>query len=320
MPFADVRRRHVRLFWVTVTEVCSRLHLDEHAPRRAKGLDESFEQVFVSCRVLRTRVDHCGIAEFFVRLAVWRLLARLHRLAGNIEREAEAALNCNAHRPRLHLHIIPHGDRIQEGASPLLADCDEPNRLAPAFVDALASETFAKLDDAARIAKNKAVVSTNAILETLETNQGKLFWQNSSLLSAAVRYLGPDAELAGYEALRLTNELNSVTQYRSGQWHHDRCGARLKAFLFLHDVGKGARPTQVARGSHRTLYWSYHDMGESRFSDEWVARNYDIVNMGGPKGGGFVFDTNALHRGVETLLRPFSATRPASITTPNASA
>ena len=54
----------------------------------------------------------------------------------------------------------------------------------------------------------------------------------------------------------------------------------------------------MARGSHRTLYWSYHDMGESRFSDDWVARNYDIVSMGGPKGGGFVFDTNALHRGV----------------------
>ena len=39
-------------------------------------------------------------------------------------------------------------------------------------------------------------------------------------------------------------------------------------------------------------------MGESRFSDEWVERNYEIVSMGGPKGGGFVFDTNALHRGV----------------------
>ena len=69
--------------------------------------------------------------------------------------------------------------------------------------------------------------------------------------------------------------------------------------MFLRDVrSAGARPTQVARGSHRTLYWSYHDMGESRFDDEWVARNYDIVSMGGPKGGGFVFDTNALHRGV----------------------
>ena len=67
----------------------------------------------MSCSVLCTRVNHCGIAEFFVRLAARRLLARLHRLAGNIEREAEAALNCNAHRPRLHLHIIPHGDRIK---------------------------------------------------------------------------------------------------------------------------------------------------------------------------------------------------------------
>ena len=54
----------------------------------------------------------------------------------------------------------------------------------------------------------------------------------------------------------------------------------------------------MARGSHRTLYWSYHDMGESRFDDEWVESNYEIQNMGGPKGGGFVFDTNALHRGV----------------------
>ena len=152
--------------------------------------------------------------------------------------------------------------------------------LPTAFVDALASEAFAKLDDAARIAKNKAVVSTKATLDALETIQGKLFWQNSSLLRAAVQYLGPEAELTGYEALRLTNELNSVTQYRSGQWHHDRCGSRLKAFLFLRDVrSAGARPTQVARGSHKTLYWSYHDMGESRFSDAWVERNYEIVSL-----------------------------------------
>ena len=54
----------------------------------------------------------------------------------------------------------------------------------------------------------------------------------------------------------------------------------------------------MARGSHNTLYWSYHDMGESRFSDVWVERNYEIVSMGGQKGGGFVFDTNVLHRGV----------------------
>ena len=47
-------------------------------------------------------------------------------------------------------------------------------------------------------------------------------------------------------------------------------------------------------------------MGESRFSDEWVERNYEIVSMGGPKGGGFVFDTNALHRGVVSGNTPRS--------------
>ena len=117
-----------------------------------------------------------------------------------------------------HDHLredITHGDsgnellqRIKRDGFATIGDWG----LSPAFVDALGSEAFAKLDEAERISKNKAVVSTNAILETLETNQGKLFWQNSSLLSAAVRYLGPDAELAGYEALRLTNDLESVSQ------------------------------------------------------------------------------------------------------------
>ena len=117
-----------------------------------------------------------------------------------------------------HDHLredVTHGDSgnelLQKIKSDGFATIDDWG-LSPAFIDALASEAFAKLDDAARISKNKAVVSTNAILETLETTQGKLFWQNSSLLSAAVRYLGPDAELAGYEALRLTNELTSESQ------------------------------------------------------------------------------------------------------------
>ena len=47
-------------------------------------------------------------------------------------------------------------------------------------------------------------------------------------------------------------------------------------------------------------------MGESRFDDEWVESNYEIQSMGGPKGGGFVFDTNALHRGVVAGTQPRS--------------
>ena len=43
----------------------------------------------------------------------------------------------------------------------------------------------------------------------------------------------------------------------SALWHHDRCGRRLRVFIYVHDVDEGSRPTQYARGSHRTLsYYS----------------------------------------------------------------
>ena len=178
--------------------------------------------------------------------------------------------------------------------------------LPPSLVDELAKEVNEKLDlivarrRAGRSQLSTAVISTSwAKLATLEADKGRLFLHNSSLLRTAVGYLGLDAELTGYSALRLSNSLKSNSQYLSGKWHHDRCGARLKAFLFLHDVtSTGSRPTQVARGSHSTLFWSYHDLEESRFSDRWVEENYELVSMDGVKGGGFVFDTNSLHRGV----------------------
>lgn len=181
--------------------------------------------------------------------------------------------------------------------------------LPMAFIDDLAKEAFVNIDLRAKEltrtkkdwkSQNKPIVlSSGAQLKTLETSLGQTFWQNSTLLRTAVQYLGPGAELAGYETLHLSNELKSVSQYLSGRWHHDRCGARLKTFLFLHNVSSaGSRPTQVARGSHKTLYWSYHDLSQSRFSDSWVESNYEIASMGGPKGGGFILDTNALHRGV----------------------
>mmetsp|Transcript_30324 Transcript_30324/g.104261 ORF Transcript_30324/g.104261 Transcript_30324/m.104261 type:complete len:98 (-) Transcript_30324:109-402(-) len=38
-------------------------------------------------------------------------------------------------------------------------------------------------------------------------------------------------------------------------------------------------------------------MRESRYAHAWVAARYDVEDMLGRAGGGFVFDTNALHRG-----------------------
>eukprot|EP00966_Prymnesium_polylepis_P165904 3834867-Prymnesium_polylepis.2 len=45
--------------------------------------------------------------------------------------------------------------------------------------------------------------------------------------------------------------------YTSSTWHHDRCGRRLKLFLFLHDVAPNGRPTLVASGSHNQATTSH---------------------------------------------------------------
>eukprot|EP00746_Dinoflagellata_sp_MGD_P064223 gnl/MRDRNA2_/MRDRNA2_268427_c0_seq1.p1 gnl/MRDRNA2_/MRDRNA2_268427_c0~~gnl/MRDRNA2_/MRDRNA2_268427_c0_seq1.p1 ORF type:complete len:268 (-),score=31.02 gnl/MRDRNA2_/MRDRNA2_268427_c0_seq1:113-844(-) len=121
---------------------------------------------------------------------------------------------------------------------------------------------------------------------------------NSSLQALVSSYLGNDVVLSGHVVLRHTEDLNLEDQYPSGYWHHDRCGHRLKAFIFLHDIhAQGSRATWIAKGSHNTLYYSYHDYDQSRFADDWVRENYDIVPLVGRRGGGFVFDTNAIHKG-----------------------
>lgn len=50
-------------------------------------------------------------------------------------------------------------------------------------------------------------------------------------------------------------------------------------------------------GSHRTLFYSYHDLDQSRFAEDWVAASYTVEPMLGREGQGFIFDTNALHKG-----------------------
>ena len=65
------------------------------------------------------------------------------RLASDIEGEPEAALTGDSHRPGLHLHIITHGDGVEEGAGPWLTDGEETDRLSPAFVVPAPSDLLA---------------------------------------------------------------------------------------------------------------------------------------------------------------------------------
>ena len=69
-------------------------------------------------------------------------------------------------------------------------------------------------------------------------------------------------------------------------------------FLFVHNVDLDGRPTLAARGSHRTFaYYSYTDSWRlSRFSDAFVESHYEVAALTGKAGGGFLLDTNALHK------------------------
>ncbi|KAG8465107.1 hypothetical protein KFE25_012470 [Diacronema lutheri] len=123
---------------------------------------------------------------------------------------------------------------------------------------------------------------------------------NLSIRRAVDAYVGSDGARAcsyGYSALRL-NDGTSPINYLSSLWHHDRVGRRLKLFVFLHDVDAAqGRPTVVARGTHNYVWYSASGMVDSRFDGGWVEAHFDAVPMDGPRGGGFLFDTNALHVG-----------------------
>ena len=45
------------------------------------------------------------------------------------------------------------------------------------------------------------------------------------------------------------------------------------------------------------------DIKGSRFADKYVRANYNAVPMTGKRGGGFIFDTNAIHRGEMSGVR-----------------
>ena len=67
-------------------------------------------------------------------------------------------------------------------------------------------------------------------------------------------------------------------------------------------MGRGAR-RRASRLPHPAavppLRYGKHGRGLkfTRFADGYVRANYDAAPMVGPRGGGFVFDTNAVHKG-----------------------
>merc|ERR1712194_163329 len=119
---------------------------------------------------------------------------------------------------------------------------------------------------------------------------------NKKMMDVVRYYLGGRAIANGYLILHLKGHANT-DDYVSGQWHHDRCGRRLKLFIYLHDVEDDSHPTLIAPASQNTLYYGMDLPLLTRFSASYVTSSYKVEKMIGPRGGGFLFDTNAIHRG-----------------------
>mmetsp|Transcript_58958 Transcript_58958/g.133484 ORF Transcript_58958/g.133484 Transcript_58958/m.133484 type:complete len:356 (+) Transcript_58958:85-1152(+) len=148
--------------------------------------------------------------------------------------------------------------------------------------DELSAEVEQRLAEQKPRNKRQATMQHKSYRGPLSTMSAVL--KNETVRKLVLKYLGGDAILSGHTALRLKNGLSSTQDYVSGLWHHDRCGRRLKAFVFLHDISaKGGRVTKVAKGSHETFFWGYHDAKESRFDERWVIENYKVVAMEGKK-------------------------------------
>ena len=135
-------------------------------------------------------------------------------------------------------------------------------------------------------------VTTGVVEATLLPGDVAAWLAAPRLRAALDAYLGAEAYVrTKIAALRLTNRLRApysgaepnLLGYPSGFWHHDRCGRRVKAFLFLHDVKADGRPTLIAEASHRTHYYDYKDLLQSRFADLYVEENYGVTALTGPR-------------------------------------
>ena len=118
------------------------------------------------------------------------------------------------------------------------------------------------------------------------------------LRPVASSYLGADAAYGGCKLLLLPGRNLTSREYISGLWHHDRCGRRLKCFVYLGPVGPNSHAPLVVPRTHRTVYYTYSNVQSSRFDDEHVLKTYGSpLSLFGDVGDGFCFDTNGIHRG-----------------------
>ena len=115
---------------------------------------------------------------------------------------------------------------------------------------------------------------------------------NSSIAGLITGYLGASVRYDGH-VIKNTPAAWSKAKMRSfpaGRWHHDRCGRRLKMFIYLSNVTSRSHPTTIAAGTHNTMYYSHSPQffDFSRYSDDHVRKHRRVEAMHGRRGGGFI--------------------------------
>ena len=100
----------------------------------------------------------------------------------------------------------------------------------------------------------------------------------------------------GYKVLHVS-KYDTRESYPSSKWHHDGCGTRIKVFIYMDDVSENVA-TQIAASTQNVVHFFGGKANSGvYYDDNFMEKNFVIHRMTGPKYGGFIFDTNVLHRG-----------------------
>ena len=82
--------------------------------------------------------------------------------------------------------------------------------------------------------------------------------RNASLQRVITAFFGGPARYDGFNLIRYPPQFNG--DFPAGEWHHDRCGRRLKLFIYIGDVTDASHPTQLATQSHNTIYYTHGEV------------------------------------------------------------
>lgn len=122
-------------------------------------------------------------------------------------------------------------------------------------------------------------------------------FKNQIIMELASYYMGSNVEITASYGFKVSQQSNPKN-HGAANFHHDNCGTRLKLFLYLQDVlDDSGAPTEIVPGTQRLSHYQVGAGTLAYLSRDFVRSSYPkIQKMYGARGGGFMFDTNAIHR------------------------